>query len=146
MKKPTAVKVWLETELQFATGECQRDIDPLDIVVRNEAEAICLKHDLHRCGMIPHLFSRSPAKPFLVSAEIRDGEHEHYGYALLRANDQKSADRKAEKLFKQKHGLDTDGAYFGYNDGLTASRLRGVTEISEIEAATLVHLNLVHYA
>ena len=144
--KPTIFKVWLETETQDAAGNCERDIDPLDIKVGNEAEAVRLKHDLHRCGMIPHLFSRSPAKPFLVTAEIRDGEHEHSGYALLRAKDQKSAERKADKLFKEKNGLDAEGAYFGHGDGLTASRLRGVTEISEVEAATLVRLNLVHYA
>ena len=86
-------------------------------------------------------------KIFLLEAITIDGEHEHRGYCLIRAANSEAAEKLADIQLFQKDdcGLDGDGAYLGFGDNLTASRLAAVKEVNEQEAHALSRLGVAHY-
>jgi len=85
-------------------------------------------------------------KYFLVKAITVDGEHEHRGHVIVKAKTIQKAMNFADKEIFQHDdtGMDTDDAYFGYGDNLTASRMNGCATITKSQAQTLRNLGVAH--
>lgn len=84
--------------------------------------------------------------PFLVTANIRDGENERTDYCMIRARGLRDANKRAGKLFQtNSYGMDTDKAYFGKEDQ-TITTLESVKQITEAEAETVERLGVVFFA
>ena len=83
-------------------------------------------------------------KPFLVDVNIIDGEHEHYQHVVIWAPSFDVAESWAEKNTSRCGEIDANDGYFSYGDGCTASKLKGIKEISKAEADTLERLGVVY--
>lgn len=82
-------------------------------------------------------------KIFLLRVVLYDGAHEHSKFAMVRTKDIKTAREIGEQNMHDVYE-DENEKYWNYGDGLTATRLKGVEEISKTDAETLVRLNIVH--
>jgi hypothetical protein len=85
-------------------------------------------------------------KIFLITTEIQNNGHEHSGYFLMRARNEASAQKKADRLCPHDGcGMDTAKSPVGYGDGLTSTEVHSVKPITPDEAETLERLNMAHY-
>lgn len=85
-------------------------------------------------------------KMYLAKFTIYEGEHEHRGEFMLEARNYKEAENIART---QEHGPefpedDEKVTYWDYGDATTASRLAGIVEITQEEAATIERLGLAY--
>lgn len=84
--------------------------------------------------------------PFLVTANIREGESERTDFCMIRARGLRDANKRAGKLFQtNSSGMDTAKAYFGKEDQ-TITTLESVKQITEAEVETVERLGLVYFA
>ena len=83
-------------------------------------------------------------KIFLFTVTLQDGEHEHTDHALIRAKDLDNAWKIGEKQLHDVGEAD-NGKHWSYGDGLTASKAKGMQEVSVQEAKTIRRLGLVYY-
>lgn len=87
---------------------------------------------------------------YLITGEQRDGEHERTVRCLLRARTESGLARQTNQLFKREdsspYALDHEKAYFGYGDGLTATKHVQTEQITPTDAEVITRLGLVHFA
>ena len=83
-------------------------------------------------------------KIFLLRVVVYDGTHEHSKFAMVKAKDVETAQEIGERNMHDIYE-DENEKYWNYGDGLTATRLKEVEEISRTDAETLDRLNIVHY-
>lgn len=87
-------------------------------------------------------------KPWLLSVTIVDGEHEHSGYVIIYAPHEPRARTMAltEILKYDSSGFDAEDSYFGYGDGLTITKFRGVQRLTTAEVIILQRLGIAYPA
>jgi hypothetical protein len=84
---------------------------------------------------------------YLLDVTIYDGEHEHRTFGLVKA---KSSDEALELAEKETHeanwgSKDNPLGFWDYGDGLTASRVKGVREITDEQLKVLQDLRITYF-
>ena len=75
---------------------------------------------------------------YLVVARIQDGEHQHYAYGTVNAeNDTVALAHAEESAPTDSCGLDTEASVWTWGDGQTATEIMRVEKLTPAEAKVL---------
>jgi hypothetical protein len=80
---------------------------------------------------------------FLIKWRQQDGDHEHRDHHVIIAKDQEDADKQVGDMFLyDDEGFDAEDSFVGYGDSETISKLLGVEQITQQDAAVLKRLGI----
>ena len=89
---------------------------------------------------------------YLTRVTIFDGNHEHFSYALFKANTLEEAHRLVAVEIEKQDNEDpfekddeSQRGYWSYGDGLTRTELLSVEALSKSDVAVLRRLSLVSF-
>ena len=84
-------------------------------------------------------------KPYLVTATIQDGNHEHRAYAIIFGNNEADAHKRAYKTAPTDCcGLDNRNSKWGWGDNTTATRIRSIKPLTKEQNEVLQTLGVAH--